>query len=462
MDQSPSTQPIGSTVHAHDFTLHDPDQQSVDELEQGLLALHANLSAATYRFLTLLRSFDLRGGWHGLGVRSMAHWLGWRCGIAIGSAREQLRVAHALANLPQVAAAFAAGRISYSKTRAITRVATAETEGCLLDIALCGTAAHLERVVAHARQSMAFDDPDRLRRMVNQARCDWYFDDDGMLVLRARLLPDDGARLVQALRAMETKVSDAGQVAELSTHYDDQHVEPASARRARALAAVAEAAVATEPKGSVPEIVVHIRAENVPAETRVGQAREEADTAATASIDGYTAISTATAHRLCCDASVVAMRENAAGEPLSIGRRSRTIPTAIWRALQARDQHCRFPGCDHRRFVHGHHIQHWAHGGATSLDNLVTVCSYHHQLLHEGGYSVQRSGANRFCFFTPRGKPISEAAPQFTGEPAALVEHNQRCGIHISAETGDCGWDGTPFNYDHTLFVLLQPASAVG
>ena len=175
-------------------------------IEDELLALNANLNAATCRFLVLIREFDARTAWGEPGVRSMVHWLGWRCGIGVVAAREQVRVAHALTGLPQTSACFADGRISYSKVRALTRVATAQTEAWFLNIARHGTAGHLERVVGYARRGLALDDPARLRALIEQSCCTWYYDDDGMLVLRARLMPDDGARLVQALEAMRAQV----------------------------------------------------------------------------------------------------------------------------------------------------------------------------------------------------------------------------------------------------------------
>ena len=182
-----------------------PADSSNAALENELLALNANLSAATYRLLVLIRAFDCRVAWADWGVRSMAHWLGWRCGIGLVAAREHVRLAHALAELPRTAACFAAGRISYSKVRALTRVATAETEGFFLNVAHHGTAGHLERVVRYARQGLALDDPDRVRSLLTKSCCDWYYDDDGMLVLRARLMPDDGVRLVSALEAMSKR-----------------------------------------------------------------------------------------------------------------------------------------------------------------------------------------------------------------------------------------------------------------
>ena len=110
--------------------------------------------------------------------------------------------------------------------------------------------------------------------------------------------------------------------------------------------------------------------------------------------------------RVCCDGSVVAMVENDKGEPLNVGRKVRTTTTAIRRALWARDKGCGFPGCSHTRFVDAHHIQHWADGGETSVENLVLLCSFHHKMVHEGGYSVQRDQAGEIFFRRPDGKAV--------------------------------------------------------
>ncbi len=393
------------------------EAQSVYAIEQELLALNANLNAATYRFLVLAREFDRRLAWADWGMRSMAHWLGWTCGIGAVAAREQMRVAHALVGLPDTAAAFSCGCISYSKVRALSRVATRETEGFFLNIAEHGTAGHLERIVRYAKGGLALDDPQRPQAMVENIACDWYYDDDSMLVRRASLMPDDGARLVTALNAMQQHVPSA----------------PAAARRAMALAAVAEAAVGAEPKGAVPEIVVHVRAPI--AEIGTGHAAG-ASAEASAYIDGGEAIPRATLERLCCDAGVVQLMEGEHGEPLSIGRRSRIVPPAIRRAMNARDQSCRFPGCTHEHFLHAHHIQHWSRQGETSLTNLVTLCSLHHTLLHECGYSVRRPLDGCYEFKTPAGRVIPTAAPTMHGGVEDLRIANQQHGVSVSAETG--------------------------
>ena len=177
----------------------DLDSLPSRELKDQLPTLNAHITAALYRFLILVRTLDARMAWAEVGMRSMAHWLNWRCGIDIGTAREQVRVARALGGLPQTSAALAAGTLSYSKVRAMTRVACAATESSLLNIAEYGTASQMEKTVRLIKQGMAIEDPDRLRAMVERCECDWAHDEDGMLVFRARLMPDDGARLVKAL-----------------------------------------------------------------------------------------------------------------------------------------------------------------------------------------------------------------------------------------------------------------------
>lgn len=113
-----------------------------------------------------------------------------------------------------------------------------------------------------------------------------------------------------------------------------------------------------------------------------------------------------TVRRLCCDGGVVPLVERGDGKPLSVGRKQRTVPTGIKRALLARDRRCTYPGCHHERFVDAHHVVHWSEGGETSLDNLTLVCTHHHRLLHEGGYSIQRHRDGRHYFARPDGRPV--------------------------------------------------------
>jgi len=141
-----------------------------------------------------------------------------------------------------------------------------------------------------------------------------------------------------------------------------------------------------------------------------------------------------TARRLACDASLVRIVERD-GRPLSVGRKSRSVPPALRRALQSRDRACRFPGCRHRRFLHAHHIDHWARGGRTDLSNLIHLCSRHHRLLHEGGYRVERGAGGALRFERPDGQLLPTVPVRPTGDRSELVRENRRLGLTLTHET---------------------------
>jgi hypothetical protein len=122
--------------------------------------------------------------------------------------------------------------------------------------------------------------------------------------------------------------------------------------------------------------------------------------------EGRSSLPIESVKRLCCDGQAVVIGEDEKGEPLNIGRKSRTVPTAIKRALVARDKSCAFPGCHHERFVDAHHIEHWSAGGETSLDNLMLLCSRHHKLVHEGGFRIERDYQNQWFFKRPDGRAV--------------------------------------------------------
>jgi uncharacterized protein DUF222 len=174
------------------------DMRALDRLGDEIAELSAHLEAATARLLDLIREFDARGGWN-TGFSSCAAWLSWRVGLDLGAARERVRVARALGTLPQLAQALARGELSYSKVRALTRVATAETEARLLAVGRAGTADHVERIVRGWRcvDRIAETRETALRHKSRALRV--YQDEDGMVIIRGRLAPEVGAVLVQAL-----------------------------------------------------------------------------------------------------------------------------------------------------------------------------------------------------------------------------------------------------------------------
>ena len=357
----------------------------LDRLGDQIAELSARIDAATYELLFQLREFDRRHGWEGW--RSCAHWLNWRTGLDLGAAREKLRVAAALADLNHIAAAMARGQLSYSKVRALTRVATPATEARLLAVALGATASHVERLVRAWRRADREAQADAEQVLLESRALSMQVDEDGMVVLRGRLPAEVGAVLLRAVEAALEQVPASAEGGESTI----------AQRRADALGLVAESALAggLDPGTSADrfQVTVHVRADtlaareaadaapHVSAETLPvnGAASERAvpDTdldAGLAVIEqvGGLHLGRKVARRVACDAGVVVLRHGADGEVLDVGRRTRTVPSALRRALQCRDHgQCQFPGCDSRR-CDAHHVEHWADGGETRLQNLAS------------------------------------------------------------------------------------------
>jgi len=239
-----------------------------------------------------------------------------------------------------------------------------------------------------------------------------------------------------------------------------QEVTPAQ-RRADALGLLAESALAHEldrgTAGDRYQVVLHVEGDSLRADGEGGQAvLEEA---------GGSPLSAETSQRLACDAALVVMQHAADGTVLDVGRKTRTIPPAIRRALAARDRQCRFPGCA-ARYCDAHHLHHWAEGGATSLDNLTLLCRHHHRAVHEEGFTVTRHASGQLTFRRPDGTPIPTAPaldrPQATQEPplAPTTARLAAQGLAIDPRTTTPRSDGERFDVDWALDVLYVPAEA--
>ena len=408
--------------------------RKLSTLEDEITELAAHINAATYRLLTLIREYDERKGWGGGGLKSCAHWLNWKCGINLGAAREKVRVAHALQHLPHISAALRNGRISFSKVRAMTRVATAQNEDYLLMIADHGTAAHVERLVRNYRRVQRSEALERDKQLHALREFNWYIDDDGSYVLKGRLSPEQGARVVQALdTAMGALHEEQRNPAE-----NVSAETPVAAKRADALERIADTflinsdSTATIKGGDRCTLHLH---------TDISTLSADGDGAESELANGGH-VSAETSRRLACDCGVVHWLENSDGTALDIGRRTRSIPPAIRRALDRRDGGCRFPGCTTRHLVDAHHIQHWADGGETRLDNLLLLCRHHHRLVHEGGYGLTIE-SNEPVFTAPNGKRVPQGPDmRFSGNVFALTTANQREEIDIDAATLVPLWHG--------------------
>jgi hypothetical protein len=435
--------PCSQPTHPHVATL--------ERLGDAIAELSAHLDAATARLLDLIREFDERGGWN-TGFRSCAHWLAWRVGLDLGAARERVRVARALGTLPRLAEALARGEISYSKARALTRVATPETESRLLAVGRAGTVSHVEQIVRGWRRVDRLAEARATAQRHRNRGLTIHYDEDGMLVLHGRLTPEVGAMLRQALTAARETLyrRAASHEAAMPPNEPSGATSSQAQQQADALAMVAEAALHhgfdSGTAGERYQVVVHL------------------ETSGQAVLDDGPHVSAETSERLTCDATRTWMRQGHDGLPVEVGARTRTIPPALRRALERRDARCRFPGCDVRN-GQGHHIQHWAHGGATILSNLVLLCRRHHRAVHEEGYQLTRGSDGTLQFQAPDGTPLPALPPAVVlpEDPVAAIRTcHEQAGLHITARTTLPYWLGERLDVGWAINALHPLANPIG
>ena len=482
------------------FTIPQNDQ----DLRDGITRLVGHINAAEYRFLKLLAALVEREAWLGeSGFKTPAHWLNYACGIDMGAAREKIRVAKSLAALPKINEAFRLGTLSYAKVRAMTRTATPETEEAFLMIARHGTAQHVENLVRKYRQSRRLTAPEQDKVQYEAREFTWYTDDDGMLAFRGRLAPEDGAVFLKALEAWFDVINrEAREQEDVSaetsmadTDEDPENVsaetflprlpEPVAGRvgfaagsplprvtytqkRADALVRMAEQALHGLSEGPKPlsnpekyQIIVHLEPEHV-ADGLTDPGNPPDNHVCTLECgESHFPLSAATARRLACDTSLIPVLEDEDENVLNIGRKTRAIPPAISRALKIRDQGCHFPGCTQGRYVDAHHVRHWCDGGETSLDNLITLCRYHHRLLHQETFAIEKEAHGDFVFVRPNGEKMPRAlARQFedaedTGRTPAIEWQHSEAGLSIDARTAQSLWQGEPCDYGMAVEALM-------
>jgi len=272
----------------------------------------------------------------------------------------------------------------------------------------------------------------------------YYYDEDGSLVLKGRLPAEAGALLLKALESALPKPEPRSDRQLVSAETFPQ-------RRADALAEIAESflkhGIECLNGGERHQIVVHVDEHTL---------RER--TSGLCELEDGPSLAAETARRLACDASVVRVVEDAEGQPLDVGRKTRTIPPALRRALNARDRGCRFPGCSNQRYVDAHHIKHWADGGETSARNLVTLCRFHHRHVHEGRVLVERLDDGAVRFVRPDGRPFDAPAPGAPSHSGRLAAMHRECGVGIGCDTAVSLWRGEQMDYGLAIEVLLHQA----
>ncbi len=317
-------------------------RERFDQLEQEVVALSIRLNAATYELLVLIAELDELGEWGLDGFKSCGHWLSWRVGTGLGAANEKVRVAKALKVLPKTSDALKRGAVSYSKVRAMTRIATPESEEELLNIALYGTASHVEKTVRLFRRCQALALTEASKQAEARGLRVWT-DPSGMVCIEGRLAPEQGAVVQKALEALH---DDAFRATRGAT---DAEMPSRAQRLADALTEMAQSCLAE--KSAAPgdpspyQVVVHVDADTL---------RHDADGRCVLEDGG--ALSAETARRLCCDGSVMSVHERSEGDGqvIDLGRKRRIVSRPLRRALEARDATCRFPGCESTRHLHAH------------------------------------------------------------------------------------------------------------
>jgi hypothetical protein len=386
-----------------------PDR-SIDELDAAICRLASRVNAVNYRLLVLVREFDDRMGWAKWSFSSFsscAEWLSWRCGISLSAAREKVRTAQALRELPGISLAFREGRLSYTKVRALTRVAAMLDEDALVRYALGATAPDVEERCRQIRNVHPDSVNDARRAWGARSLSAYRNSARGTLCLRVELPLDVGELVMLAVeRAMEQEEVPDGVAERSPSGFQSQQAEALVARAKSYLGGgAADSTASSASTADHRQLVIHV------------------DEAALHGGAGRADAPLETVKRLACDASLVIVTEDERGTPLNVGRKQRVVSTPLRRAVLARDRHCTFPGCHRTRFVEAHHVHHWVEGGETSVDNLLLLCSYHHRLLPEGGYRIRRDRQGEYYFVRADGRAIP------------------RCGYRADDFTDDYGMD---------------------
>ncbi|HKF15942.1 MAG TPA: DUF222 domain-containing protein, partial [Candidatus Dormibacteraeota bacterium] len=397
---------------------------------------------------------DDDGGWAGDGYLSIVHWLSIHLGLGRVSARELVRVGHALAELPKVAEAFASGSLSYDKVRFICQVATPEDQEVWVELAQGISGSQLIKICLGYRRAKEADSVERAEAQLARRGLWTFKEDDGMVRLTALLPAEDAAVVMTAIEAVAAEQPPVP--IQDTSLLPDPAEDRWAARRADSLVAICEqaGALAGSPEGLVsdPEscqLVVHIDVGVLTGEESHGRCHLE---------DG-TPISAAVARRLGCDAQVVAITERE-GLPIDVGRSRRLFTRPQRRALQARDGTCRYPGCGvPARRTHLHHLLAWELGGPTDLANAASLCRFHHGRLHEGHYRILGSADGELRFETRDGRPIVPPPPRIdatSGGTAHLRRLAQEHGHQIGDGTPWALYGGQPPDYGLAIEMLIH------
>ncbi|MFV8750546.1 DUF222 domain-containing protein [Nannocystaceae bacterium ST9] len=408
--------------------------ESIEHLAQQIAEFARRIETVKHAWLGRIREFDARNGWADTGCVSMVAWLSWWTGTSNKTASEHVRIARALGELPLIDQAFAAGELTYSKVRALTRAATPATQQSLIDVAKTATASQLDKIVAGLRRVRAYANPeqgggDPPRRFARVTETP-----DGMVRIVAQVGPEE-ALVLRA--AMDMAQSPAGDSTSPQSPVGDYGSDQADA-----LVAIARGYLDRKPttRGTGFDLIMMTTPEQL-AHGPEG-------------IGGFlrdgTPLPLHVARMLACDAAQVDVSVGESGEVLDVGRSRRTIPTAIGRALTLRDGGCRVPGYGRSRHLQAHHVEAWAEGGSTSISNLVLLCPGHHVLVHEGKLRVEIR-AGKLEFINAHGLTLAPT-PNHSIDPEAVA--NWLDAAEPSGEQS-MAWDGSRLDLHEVIDWMM-------
>jgi hypothetical protein len=374
----------------------DPVSSAPDiELEDALEQLHGVRCATDAQLLRILAAYDAREGWKGDAATSAEGWIRARLHVSLRTAREWVRVARALRQLPAIFGAFSEGRLSWDQVRELTKFATAETDAEFAEQAAGWTA---EVASAMARRAKRWTSEDEATAHDRRGVSWWWDERQHLFRLRAGLSFADGEILVTAL----------DRLAEKQPKDTDGTYLPGHIRRADALVGLAAQKLVEEQDADRAVVVVHIGAEALASGHGVGE------------LESGAVVAAETVARLGCDGHVERVVHDENGVAVGIGHRSRSIPGWLMRQIRRRDQGCRFPGCGRKRLLHGHHLRRWPRG-PTDLANLAALCRFHHQLVHEGKWTIRGNPNGRLEFFRPDGRRYADRTLPLRGDVRSRI-----------------------------------------
>lgn len=358
------------------------EHSSVADLEQCAVQSRALANAAMRELFALLRELEKREVWKTDGCVSMEHWVSYRFVATRETARRWVESARALESLPAVGDGFASGAISEDALTEVVAFATPETDQEIAREAPASSIAYLRMKAREARR-ITREEADRLQR--KRSLRTWWDQQTRMLMIRGQLPEAEGALVEKALE----RIAATAPLDPLTGTFDRYDV-----RCADALVELASSRIAADADADRATIVAHTDDRTIAGE-------------ANGVLENGIELSSETVRRLGCDARVQAVTDRSDGTPIGVGRTSRKIPAWLLRQLRHRDGGCAWPGCGRQRWLHAHHIRHWADGGATDSDNLLLLCGYHHRLVHEGGWKIRVSPSGRLRFVRPDGYPLA-------------------------------------------------------